>query len=146
MRVLGVLVCALALAGCQGQAPSPATPPPAPPSGAIRPDTPIPYDTLVQHLTFNTKSRMQLLSLRGRVIRICGPVWRVERDSAGAVLRLGTGQGSWVRAHFARAGDLPEVRQRQEVDIAGTFAFQGKEVILEDAHLHKEEATPAFQQ
>src|SRR5262245_44435396 len=66
------LLVALALAGCQGQAPPPVVPPPDPPSGPLRPGEPIPYASLAEHLGFNTKSRMQLMRLNGRVIQVRG--------------------------------------------------------------------------
>jgi hypothetical protein len=110
-------------------------PPPDPPSGPLRPDAPIPYATLAEHLSFNTKSHMRLLRLRGQVLVVRGPVWKVEPDGAGAVLRLGTGQGSVVRALFADAADLKGVREGQEVQVAGTFAFRGADMILEGARL-----------
>src|SRR5262245_50621986 len=68
MRLFCILLTAVALAGCQAEVPPAVNPPPDPPSGELRPDEPIPYDTLVEHLRFNTKSRMLLLRLRGRAI------------------------------------------------------------------------------
>jgi hypothetical protein len=134
MRPLSVLVCTLALAACQRQEPSPVPPPPDPPSGEIRPEAPIPYATLAEHLSFNTKSRVQVLCLIGRVIEVRGPVWKVEREGDFTVLRLGTARGSVVRALFRNAGDLKDVREGQQVSVAGTFAFRGSDVILENAH------------
>ena len=134
MRPLSVLVCALVLTSCQRPAPSPVPPPPDPPSGEIRPESPIPYATLAEHLSFNTRSRMQVLRLIGRVIQVRGPVWKVESDGDHAILRLGTAQGSVVRAVFCNASELRDVREGQEVCVVGTFAFRGSDVILEDAH------------
>jgi hypothetical protein len=134
----GVLLGTLALAGCHEQPPSAVVPPSDPPSGEIRPDAPIPYDILVEHLRFNTRSRMRGLMLQGQVIQVHGPVWRVEcEESVGAVLHLGTPQGSLVRAHIAGADDLRDIRKGQEVDVVGTFDWRGREVILKDAHLKK---------
>jgi hypothetical protein len=76
---------------------------------------------------------MQVLRLIGRVIQVRGPVWKVESDGDRTVLRLGTAQGSVVRAVFANACDLKDIREGQEVCVAGTFAFRGSDVILEDA-------------
>jgi len=132
---LTALVGALALAGCQEQGPPAAGPPPDPPSGPIRPGEPIPYATLAEHLTFNTKSRMQLMGLRGQVVQVRGPVGKVEPERAGATLHLGPAQGSRVRAQFAEATDLRGLREGQEVDVVGTFAFRGDYVLLEDARL-----------
>jgi hypothetical protein len=135
MRILLVLVCTLALAGCRGRAPSSATPPPDPPSGALRPDAPIPYATLAEHLSFNTRSHIRLLRLRGQVLVVRGPVWKVEPDGEGAVLHLGSPRGSVVRAHFAKATAVRGVLPGQEVDVVGTFAFRGDHVLLADARL-----------
>jgi hypothetical protein len=134
------LLRALALAGCRTQDPPAAGPPPDSPSGAIRPGEPIPYDTLAEHLGFNTRSRMQLMRLGGRVVRVRGPVGEVEPDGAGAVLHLGGARGSCVRAQFADAADLEGVRPGREVDVVGTLAFRGDHVLLEDARLGKDKA------
>jgi hypothetical protein len=138
-RVLGflaLLLSTLALAGC-GSPPRAAEPPPDPPSGEIRPDTLIPYETLVEHMHFNTKSHMKLFFLRGRVIQVHGPVWQVDVGESGATLWLGTVQGSEVRAEFSVAEALRDVRKGQEVDVVGTFEFRGAEVILDNASLKK---------
>src|SRR5262249_43518762 len=95
---------ALALAGCQEPEPPAVTPPADPPLGLIRPGETIPYATLVEHLTFNTKSRMQLTALTGQRVRVRGPVGKVEPDGAGALVHLGTGQGSPPPAPLAGAG------------------------------------------
>ena len=136
-------VGALALAGCQPQAPPAAGAPSDPPSGPIRPGEPIPYATLAEHLTFNTKSRMQLMGLRGQVVQVRGPVGKVEPDDTGATLHLGAAQGSRVRAHFADAADVQGVREGQEVDVVGTFAFRGDYVLLEGARLGGDYRTPS---
>ncbi len=137
MRVFCVLLMALAVAGCRPEAPPGATPPPEPPSGEIRPDEPIPYDALVDHLRFNTRSRVQLLLLRGQAIQVHGPVWQVERVGEGGLLRLGTERGSYVRATFAHADDLAGLRPGQEIDMVGTFAFDGTNVLLDAPSLRR---------
>jgi hypothetical protein len=142
LAALAACLGALALAGCQGPAPPAATPPADPPSGAIRPGALIPYATLAEHLTFNTKSRMQLMGLRGQVVQVRGPVGKVEPDDAGATLHLGAAQGSRVRAHFAEAADVRGVREGQEVDVVGTLAFRGDHVLLEGARLGGDDRTP----
>jgi hypothetical protein len=143
LAALAACLGALALAGCQQQEPPAATPPADPPSGAIRPGEPIPYATLAEHLTFNTKSRMQLMELRGQVVQVRGPVGKVEPDDTGASLHLGAAQGSRVRAHFADAADVQGVREGQEVDVVGTFAFRGDYVLLEGARLGGDNRTPS---
>jgi hypothetical protein len=135
LPVLATLLGALALAGCQQQEPPAATPPADPPSGAIRANEPIPYATLAEHLTFNTKSRVELTRLRGQVVQVRGSVSKVEPEGAGATLHLGAAQGSRVRAHFADAADLQGVHEGQEVDVVGMFAFRGDFVLLEGARL-----------
>src|SRR5262245_27066398 len=147
LAALAACLGALALAGCPGPTPPAATPPAAtppadPPSGAIRPGEPIPYATLAEHLTFNTKSRMQLMGLHGQVVRVRGPVGKVEPERAGATLHLGSAQGSRVRAQFAEAADVRGVREGQEVDVVGTFAFRGDYVLLEGARLGGDDRTP----
>jgi hypothetical protein len=143
LYLLGACLGALALAGCQGEGPPAAGPPPDPPSGAIRPGEPIPYAVLAEHLSFNTKSRMGLMALSGRVVVVRGPVWKVEREGLRATLRLGTERGSVVRAHLADGSEADRIREGQEVHVTGTFAFRGTEVLLEDATLRKGRATPA---
>jgi hypothetical protein len=135
MRLSGFLFAALAVAGCQAEVPPAVEPPPDPPSGEFRPDEPIPYDTLVEHLRFNTKSRVQLLGLRGQVLRVRGPVWRVERDGEGGVLRMGTERGSYVRARFTCSDDLQDIRPGQDVDVVGVFAFDGTTILLDNPSL-----------
>jgi hypothetical protein len=142
LAALAACLGAMALAGCQRPAPPAATPPADPPSGAIRANEPIPYATLAEHLTFNTKSRMQLMGLRGQVVRVRGPVGKVEPDDAGATLHLGAAQGSRVRAHFAGAAEVQGVREGQEADVVGTFAFRGDYVLLEGARLGGDNRTP----
>jgi hypothetical protein len=143
LAALAACLGALALAGCQKQKPPAAWPPPDPPSGAIRLGEPIPYATLAEHLTFNTKSRMQLMGLHGQVVQVRGPVGKVEPDDTGATLHLGAAQGSRVRAHFAEAADLQGVREGQEVDVVGTFAFRGDYVLLEGARLGGDNRPPS---
>jgi hypothetical protein len=157
LAVRAALLGALALAGCQGQDP-PAGPPPEPPSGPIRPGEPIPYATLAEHLRFNTKSRMQLMRLCGRVVHVHGPAWKIEPAGPGALLHLnsshqmpewvnreslGTARGSCVRAYFADPADLRGVREGREVDVVGRFAFRGDHVLLEEARLGKDKGTPS---
>jgi hypothetical protein len=96
---------------------------------------------LAEHLSFNTKSRMQLLRLRGRVIQVHGPVWRAEQEGSSAVLWLGNDRRNVVRAHFACARDLQDVRKGQEVVVVGMFGFRGTEVTLEDASLGPSRST-----
>jgi hypothetical protein len=69
-----ILLGVVALAGCQGQAPAPGKPPPDPPSGELRPNEPISYRLLAEHLGFNTKTRMGVMMLRGRLLQVYGPV------------------------------------------------------------------------
>jgi hypothetical protein len=143
LAALAACLGALALAGCQRPPPPAATPPADPPSGAIRANEPIPYATLAEHLTFNTKSRVHLTGLTGRLVQVRGPVGKVEPERAGATLHLGAAQGSRVRAHFAEAADLHGVREGQEVDVVGTFAFRGDYVLLEGARLGGDNRPPA---
>jgi hypothetical protein len=123
------------LAGCFANTPPTVKLPPDPPSGEIRLDEAIPYEQIAEHLSFNTKSHMRLFALVGRVIQVHGPVWKVEQNGASGVLRLGSEGRSVVRANFADASDLRDVRPGQEVDVIGTFQFPGTEVILKDARL-----------
>jgi hypothetical protein len=136
-------VGALALAGCQPQAPPAAGAPSDPPSGPIRPGEPIPYATLAEHLSFNTKSRTQLMSLRGQVVQVRGPVWKVQLADAGATLHFGSAQGSCVRAHICAAADVLDIREGQEVNVVGTFTFGGNQVLLENARLAGDNCLPA---
>jgi hypothetical protein len=131
------------LVGCQVQKPPVAGPPADPPSGPIRPGESIPYATLAEHLNFNTKSRTQLLWLQDSVVQVRGPVWKVEPAGAGATMHLGTARSSCVRAHFADAADVRDVRVGREVDVVGTFAFRGNHVLLEDARLAGDGCLPA---
>jgi len=132
-----VLTClgALALVGCFTRTPPAVTPPPDPPSGEIQPGGVIAYEQLAEHLRFNTKSRMGLLRLNGRVVEVRGPVGTVERGSAGVLLQLGSARGSDVRAHFPSAEGLQAVKEGQLVHVFGTFAFRGDYLLLEDASL-----------
>src|SRR5262249_58529553 len=139
----GALRGALARAGRQKEEPPAGGPPPAPPSEPIGPGEPIPYATLAEHLTFNTKSRMELMGVRGQVVRVRGPVGKVEPDGTGATLHLGAAQGSRVRAHLAEAADVQGIREGQEVDVVGTFAFRGDYVLLEDARLGGDPRPPS---
>jgi hypothetical protein len=143
LAALAACLGALALAGCQRPAPPAATPPADPPSGAIRANEPIPYATLAEHLTFNTKSRVQLTGLSGRVVQVRGPVGKVEPDGEGALVYLGPPQASRVRAHFTDAADLRDVGEGREVDVAGTFAFRGDYVLLEGTRLGGDNRPPA---
>jgi hypothetical protein len=143
LAALAALLGALALAGCHQQEPPAATPPADPPSGAIRADEPIPYATLAEHLTFNTKSRVQLTGLIGRVVQVRGPVGKVEPDGADALVYLGSPQASRVRAHFTDTADLQGVHEGQEVDVVGTFAFRGDYVLLEGARLGGDDRPPS---
>jgi hypothetical protein len=128
---LSALLATLALTGCRERETPTVAPPPDPPSGEIRTDAPIPYDILAEHLRFNTKSRMRLAHLSGRVVQVHGPVYKVE----GTVLHLGTEQGSYVRANFPTSGAVKGLREGQEVDLAGTLAFRSDFVLLQDARL-----------
>jgi hypothetical protein len=146
MRLLAVFIGTLALAACQEKAAAPVGPPSDPPSGPIRPGEVIAYDVLAEHLSFNTKSRFLLLQLQGKVIQVRGPVWRIERDDSGAVLRFGTEKSSVVRAKFADANDLKDVQPGQVVEVIGTFEFRGQDVILAHPRLQNAqlEAQPAI--
>jgi hypothetical protein len=119
--------------GCQLREPSPIDPPPDPPSGEIRTDAPIPYDTLAQHLRFNTKSRMRLARLCGQVVQVHGTVYKVE----DTVIHLGTEKGSYVRANFPTTEAANGLREGQEVDLLGTLAFRGDYLLLQDARLKR---------
>jgi hypothetical protein len=110
-----LLLGTLSLAGCFATTPPTVKAPPEPPSGEIRLEEAIPYEQLAEHLSFNTKSRMRLAALVGRVIQVHGPVWQVEQDGATGVLRLGSERSSLVRANFADASDLRHVRLGQVV-------------------------------
>jgi len=126
-----LLFGALALAACRESTPSTVVPPPDPPSGEIHTDAPIPYETLVEHFHFNTKSRTLLRNLCGRVIQVHGPVWKVD----GLDLHLGSDNGSYVKAHCITPGDLKDVRQGHAVDVVGTLAWRGNFLLLEKACL-----------
>jgi hypothetical protein len=143
LAALAACLGALALAGCQKQELPTAGPPPDPPSGPIRPGETIPYGTLTEHLTFNTKSRMQLMGLRGQLVQVRGPVGKVEPEGAGATLHLGAAEGSRVRANFAEAADVQGVHEGQEVEVVGTFAFCGDHVLLEGARLGGDNLPPS---
>ena len=129
--------CTLAFSSCSADTPPTGKPPPDPPSGAIRPDEVIPYEQLEEHLGWNTPSRMRLYALVGRVISVRGPVWQIEQDGAGGVLRLGSARISVVQANFFDASDLQDVCPGQEVVVIGTFQFRGPGVILENAQLER---------
>jgi len=88
----------------------PGKPSPDPPSGELRPNEPISYRVLVEHLGFNTKSRTGVMMLRGRVLQVYGPVWQIERrDSGGAVLCLGTGRATGSVRCLDNIPDLEKV-------------------------------------
>src|SRR5262249_51395835 len=121
MRCLSALLGTLAVIGCQLRESSPIGPPPDPPSGEIRTDAPISYDTLAEHLRFNPKSRMRLTRLCGRLVQVHGPVYKVE----DTVIHLGTEKGSYVRANFPTTEAANGLWEGQEVDLVGTLAFRG---------------------
>ena len=122
-----------ALGGCWVPNQSAVAPPSDPPSGEIRPEAPIPYETLVEHYHFNTKSRVKLAGLSGHVIEVHGPVCRVE----GQVLHFESENGSYLKAICCTPVDLRQVQKGQRVNVLGTFVWNTDCLLLADAKIKK---------